>query len=126
MNRLAAKVGIEMSEINRKHTPANPIDEHPFELRHEIKHLNGRLDKIADMLEKAEIADILQTYSNPKKRIISNLTAGIARGLGLSLGTIIVIALLAWLLSVLVQLNLPVIGDFLAELLKYVDAARDR
>lgn len=51
---------------------------------------------------------------------MSNLTAGIARGLGLTLGTVVILALLAWLLSFLVQLNLPVIGDFIAELLGYI------
>ncbi|MBE0341895.1 hypothetical protein E4V51_12830 [Paenibacillus sp. 28ISP30-2] len=96
------------------------VNEHPFELRHEVKRLNKRLDQIADMLEKVEFRDVLETYSNPKKRIISNLTAGIARGLGLTLGTVVILALLAWLLSFLVQLNLPIIGDFIAELLSYI------
>ncbi|MDN4083353.1 DUF5665 domain-containing protein [Paenibacillus polymyxa] len=96
------------------------VDEHPFELRHEVKRLNKRLDQIADTLEKAEFKDIIENYSSTKRRIISNLTAGISRGLGLTLGTVVVLALLAWLLSFLVQLNLPVIGDFIAELLGYI------
>ncbi|MDP4098079.1 DUF5665 domain-containing protein [Paenibacillus sp. P96] len=114
-----------MSKISEERMPAYEVDEHPFELRHEVKRLNTRLDQLADTLEKSQFRDIIENYSNPKKRIISNLTAGIARGLGLSLGTILIIALLGWLLSLLVQLNLPGIGSFLAELLKYVDAARN-
>ncbi|MGG4221061.1 DUF5665 domain-containing protein [Paenibacillus jamilae] len=96
------------------------VNEHPFELRHEVKRLNKRLDQIADTLEKAEFKDIIENYSSTKRRIISNLTAGISRGLGLTLGTVVILALLAWLLSFLVQLNLPVIGDFIAELLGYI------
>ncbi|EHS55717.1 DUF5665 domain-containing protein [Paenibacillus kribbensis] len=96
------------------------VNEHPFELRHEIKRLNKRLDQIADTLERAEFRDILENYSSTKRRIMSNLTAGIARGLGLTLGTVVILALLAWLLSFLVQLNLPVVGDFIAELLEYI------
>ncbi|KAF6629175.1 hypothetical protein H6F38_17910 [Paenibacillus sp. EKM208P] len=96
------------------------VNEHPFELRHEVKRLNKRLDQIADTLERAEFKDILENYSSTKRRIMSNLTAGIARGLGLTLGTVVILALLAWLLSFLVQLNLPVIGDFIAELLGYI------
>ncbi len=118
-------------EVSSKHASATPVkkhdhdrdfdvNEHPFELRHEVKRLNKRLDQIADTLEKAEFKDILENYSSTKRRIISNLTAGISRGLGLTLGTVVILALLAWLLSFLVQLNLPVIGDFIAELLGYI------
>ncbi|QDY84114.1 hypothetical protein FQU75_12355 [Paenibacillus polymyxa] len=118
-------------EVSSKQASATPVkkhdhdrdfdvNEHPFELRHEVKRLNKRLDQIADTLEKAEFKDIIENYSSTKRRIISNLTAGISRGLGLTLGTVVILALLAWLLSFLVQLNLPVIGDFIAELLGYI------
>lgn len=55
-----------MGESNSQ-TKAYEIDEHPFELRHEVKRLNNRLDKIADSLEKSEFKDILDNYSDPKK-----------------------------------------------------------
>ncbi|MGZ0042902.1 DUF5665 domain-containing protein [Paenibacillus ottowii] len=121
----------QTDEVSSKQASATPVkkhdhdrdfdvNEHPFELRHEVKRLNKRLDQIADTLEKAEFKDIIENYSSTKRRIISNLTAGISRGLGLTLGTVVILALLAWLLSFLVQLNLPVIGDFIAELLGYI------
>lgn len=55
-----------MGESNSQ-TKAYEIDEHPFELRHEVKRLNHRLDKIAESLEKSEFKDILDNYSDPKK-----------------------------------------------------------
>lgn len=57
-----------MGETNSQ-TKAYEIDEHPFELRHEVKRLNNRLDKIADSLEKSEFKDILDNYSDPKKEL---------------------------------------------------------
>ncbi|WP_379131359.1 DUF5665 domain-containing protein [Paenibacillus sp. sgz500958] len=96
------------------------VDEHPFELRHEVKRLNARLDKIADSLEKSEFKDILENYSDPKKRIITNLMAGISRGLGLSLGTFVVLGLLGYIISLF--LDVPVLGEYLAEIKKYIDA----
>ncbi|MFC3749891.1 DUF5665 domain-containing protein [Paenibacillus sp. GCM10012306] len=96
------------------------LDEHPFELRHEVKRLNTRLDQIANSLERSEIKDILENYSNPKKRIITNLMAGVSRGLGLSLGTFIILGLLGYIASLFI--NVPVIGDYLAEIKKYIDA----
>lgn len=108
-----------MGEPNSQ-TKAYEIDEHPFELRHEVKRLNSRLDKIAESLEKSEFKDILDNYSDPK-RIITNLMAGISRGLGLSLGTFVVLGILGYILSLF--LNVPVIGEYLGEIKKYIDAS---
>ncbi|MBY9077056.1 hypothetical protein KIH86_20415 [Paenibacillus sp. HN-1] len=97
------------------------VDDHPFELRHEVKRLNARLDQIADSLERSEFKDILENYTDPKKRIISNLMAGISRGLGLSLGTFVILGILGYVVSLFV--NVPVIGEYLAEIKKYIDAS---
>ncbi|MFE4714067.1 DUF5665 domain-containing protein [Paenibacillus sp. NPDC056722] len=96
------------------------LEEHPFELRHEVKRLNVRLDQIANSLEKSEFKDILENYSNPKKRIVTNLMAGISRGLGLSLGTFIILGLLGYVASLFI--NVPVIGEYLGEIKNYIDA----
>ena len=93
--------------------------DHPFELRHEVKKLNTRLDQIADSLEKSQIKDIIENYSNPKKRIITNFTAGLSRGLGLTLGTFVFLGLLGLILSQFV--NMPIIGQYIADLLSYID-----
>lgn len=97
-----------------------PMDpqEHPFELRHEVKRLNGRLDDIADLLEKAEFKDILENYTSPKKRILTNFMAGMSRGLGLSVGTFVVLGLLGWILSLFV--DIPMVGDYIKELQDYI------
>lgn len=96
------------------------VEDHPFELRHEVKRLNARLDQIADMLEKSEFKDILENYTDPKKRILSNLMAGVSRGLGLSLGTFIILGLLGYIASLF--LDVPVIGEYLGEIKSYIDA----
>ncbi|WP_322907783.1 DUF5665 domain-containing protein [Paenibacillus campi] len=104
--------------------PPDTIREHPFELRHEVKRLNERLDQLTAALDKAEIQDIIENYSSVKRRILTNFIAGAARGLGLSLGTLVILALLGYLLSLLVSFNLPVIGDYISELLKYVNTSQ--
>ncbi|RAR45885.1 DUF5665 domain-containing protein [Paenibacillus sp. MDMC362] len=111
----------ETSE-GRRSREADDIQEHPFELRHEVKKLNTRLDKIATTLEKSEMKDMIDHYMNPKKRIIANLTAGLSRGLGLTLGTALVLGLLGYILSFFV--NVPMIGDFISDLQGYIDQSR--
>jgi len=88
------------------------------ELQHEVGRLNKRFDFIADKLEKAKIKDIIENYTNPKRLIISNFIAGLSRGLGLTIGTFIVLGLLAWILILFV--NLPMIGDYIKELQEYI------
>ncbi|WP_211749961.1 DUF5665 domain-containing protein [Paenibacillus sp. Marseille-Q4541] len=100
------------------------INEHPFELRHEVKNLNTQLEGIYKAMESVEFKDLLENYSSTKRRLMSNFTAGIARGLGMSLGTIVVLGLLGWLLSLMVDMNLPVIGSYIAELQGYIDQAK--
>lgn len=110
------------SSKERRSREADDIQEHPFELRHEVKKLNTRLDKIANTLEKSEMKDMIENYMNPKKRIIANLTAGLSRGLGLTLGTALVLGLLGYILSFFV--NVPMIGDFISDLQGYIDQSR--
>lgn len=104
--------------------PPSEIGEHPFELRHEVKRLNERLDQIAEALDKAEIQDIIENYSSVKRRLVVNFIAGAARGLGLSLGTIVVLGILGFILSQLV--DMPLIGEYIAQLLDYVKASQGR
>lgn len=114
--------GSDMENERRGSAAADDVREHPFELRHEVKKLNSRLDKIADTLERSEMKDLIDNYMNPKKRIVANLTAGLARGLGLTVGTALVLGLLGYILSFFV--NVPMIGDFISDLQGYVEQSR--
>lgn len=109
------------ANMNADDTPSHSrLEEHPFELRHEVGRLNHRLDEIAASLEKANIKDIIENYTSPKRRIITNFTAGLARGLGLTVGTFVVLGLLGWVLSLFV--DLPMVGDYIKQLQDYINS----
>ncbi|MDR7318220.1 DUF5665 domain-containing protein [Brevibacillus nitrificans] len=84
----------------------------------EVRKLNERMDKIAMFLEDIRLADIVQNYTAPRKLLWINFLAGLARGLGLTIGTAIVLALLGSLLSQF--LSIPIIGDYIKDLVDYV------
>ncbi|MED1792660.1 DUF5665 domain-containing protein [Brevibacillus nitrificans] len=86
----------------------------------EVRKLNERMDKIAMFLEDIRLADIVQNYTAPRKLLWINFLAGLARGLGLTIGTAIVLALLGSLLSQF--LSIPIIGDYIKDLVDYVQA----
>jgi len=49
-----------------------------------------------------------------------NFLGGIFRGLGFAVGMTVLAALVLYILQWLVLLNLPIIGDFIAELVRIV------
>lgn len=87
---------------------------------HEVRELNERMHKVAMFLEDIRLADVIQNYTAPRKLLWINFLAGLARGLGLTIGTAIVLALLGSLLTQF--LSIPIIGDFIRQLIEYVQS----
>jgi hypothetical protein len=93
------------------------IDQVLHELQ-EVRRLNERMDKIALFLEDIRLADVIQNYTAPRKLLWINFLAGLARGLGLTIGTAIVLWILGSILSQF--LSIPIIGDYIRQLVDYV------
>ncbi len=79
-----------------------------------------RLAKLSQQLEKFNLAEYMNLLNNPRRFIMVNFLAGLFRGFGIALGMTILGAFVLYLLQRLVVLNLPVIGDFIAELVRIV------
>lgn len=65
--------------------------------------------------------EYVNLMEDPRRLLALNFAAGLARGLGLAVGFSILGALVILVLRRLVVLNLPLIGDFIAELIKLVN-----
>lgn len=85
-----------------------------------MEALNERLKKIAEQMEKAHIAEFVTLLNRPSRLIFFNLISGIARGVGIAVGFTVFAATIVYLLRMLGALNLPVIGDFIADIVKIV------
>ncbi|MDF2590680.1 MAG: hypothetical protein K0S75_146 [Clostridia bacterium] len=86
----------------------------------EVNELEGRVEKISLMLEKAKIGDYVSMMAKPKRMIFNNFIAGLARGFGMAIGFTILGAIVVYLLRQSVFLNIPIIGSFIAEIVKIV------
>ncbi|WP_373865184.1 DUF5665 domain-containing protein [Paenibacillus koleovorans] len=86
----------------------------------QLSSLNERLVKIADQMEKTQIADYVMMLNKPKRLIIINMVTGIARGVGIAIGFTVFAATILYILRILGALNLPIIGDFIADIVKIV------
>jgi hypothetical protein len=63
--------------------------------------------------EASGLVDYMEYLQSNKRIMFTNFRAGIAKGLGLTLGMSVVLGLAAWILTAMV--NLPVIGEWAAE-----------
>ncbi|MDI6638701.1 MAG: hypothetical protein PWR07_228 [Bacillota bacterium] len=84
---------------------------------------NTLIRRIADLslaMDKMNIAEYVEFLRNPRRIIYVNFLGGLARGFGIGIGATVLAAVFLLVLSRLVQLNLPVIGRFIAEIVRIV------
>jgi len=84
------------------------------------KKLEELLKKLSLDMEKMKLAEYIELLNNPKKLLWVNFIAGIARGLGTAVGFTILFAIVLYFLQKLVMLNLPLISDFIADIVRMV------
>lgn len=80
-----------------------------------------RLEGFSSRLELLHLDRFLQYVHDWRRRLFFDFLSGIARGLGFSIGFSILGALLLYLLRNAALSNLPVIGRFVAELVRIVE-----
>ncbi len=83
-----------------------------------------KIDELNESLLKSNILEITTLMGNRKELLIRNLLAGISRGIGIGIGVTIITAILILLLRKLVTLNIPVIGEYIADIVDVVQKAR--
>jgi hypothetical protein len=74
-------------------------------------------------MEKMSLVEQIKIWSQPKKMMLLNFFYGIARGFGIAIGVTLLGAILLFILRRLV--NLPLIGSYIAELIKIVQVQLD-
>lgn len=82
--------------------------------------LQDRVAELALNLEKMKLAEYVELLNNPWRLMYINFLAGLARGVGIAVGFTILGAIVLYFLRQLVMLNLPLIGSFIAEIVKMV------
>lgn len=84
------------------------------------KKINKKIDNINEKLDKSGIVEISYIMGNKKEIIKRNLLAGVSRGVGIGIGVTIISAVLIYFLQKLIKLNIPVIGDYIADIVGIV------
>ena len=83
--------------------------------------LEQRINDLMFTMEKMKLAEYVDYLHNTRLMLINNFLAGVARGFGMAVGFTILGAILVMILRNLVVFNLPLIGDFIAEIVRIVN-----
>ncbi len=85
-----------------------------------LEKINGRMEDITERIEEIGIEDYFDLLKSPRRLLFTNFIVGLARGLGFAVGATILGAIFLMVLFRLGELNLPVIGEFIARVIRIV------
>ena len=81
-----------------------------------------RMEEHLHALEQLRLAEYLRYVQDTRRLMRTQFLSGLFRGMGMAVGFTILGAVLVVLLQALAQRNLPVIGDFLAQIVAIVQS----
>lgn len=94
-------------------------------IRRSMDLLDRRLMKVAEDMERSQMAEYVDLLNRPFSLIWRNLLAGTARGIGIAIGFTFFAATIVYVLQMLGALNLPIIGDYIADIVRIVQHQLD-
>ena len=97
------------------------MDDEKVKERHEA-FLENRLAEIAHQLERSRIADYVHLLNRPGRLITLHFVTGLARGVGITVGFTFITTAILYVLRKIGALNLPIIGDYIADIVRIVQA----
>lgn len=83
-------------------------------------YLSKKVDELNNILLKSNLREIAYLLGNKKRMFFLNFLAGIARGIGIGIGVTVITAFLVFILQKIVKLNIPVIGEFISDIVDIV------
>lgn len=92
--------------------------------RKEVNLLNYSIEKLSKILEEGNFSELAYILGSKKEIIKRNLIAGIFRGVGIGIGVTIITAILVMILQKIVTLNIPVIGEYISDIVEIVQKSK--
>lgn len=86
--------------------------------------LQNSIDNLIRIVQKSNIEEWSYLLGNRKEIIKRNFIAGIARGVGIGIGVTIITAILIIMLQKIVTLNIPIIGEYISDIIDIVQKSR--
>ena len=84
------------------------------------KKINQKIDNINKKLDKSGIIEMSYIMGSKKEIIKRNLIAGMSRGIGIGIGITLISSIIVYSLQKLIKLNIPVLGEYIADIVEIV------
>lgn len=85
------------------------------------ERLLQRLEEFSANLHRAGVAEYVEFMRDPRRVLWANFLGGLARGVGSAVGFTVVAAVVVIILSHLARLNIPVLGRYIADVVRIVE-----
>lgn len=82
------------------------------------------MDLIVSNMEKARFLEYIEYAANRRRMMKNSFILGLARGVGSAIGFTLLGAFVIYLLRMVARSSLPVLADFITELLDIIDSKR--
>lgn len=89
-----------------------------------VNVLEKSIENLSHLLQEGNYVEWAYLLGNKIEIIKRNLLAGIFRGVGIGIGVTIITAILVMLLQKIVTLNIPVIGEYIADIVEIVEKSK--
>ena len=89
-----------------------------------IEELNKKIDEITYVLSKNRVLDLVELLGDRKKLFVRNLWSGMVKGIGIGIGVTVITGILVVILQKIVTLNIPVIGEYISDIIDIVERTR--
>ncbi|QNR65969.1 MULTISPECIES: DUF5665 domain-containing protein [Paenibacillus] len=86
----------------------------------QLSRVEKLIRAVSEQMERTRIADYALLLNKPWRLLWLNLISGVSRGIGIALGFTFFAATIIYVLQVLGALNLPIIGDYIADIVRIV------
>jgi len=94
------------------------------EERENINILSKSISHLNKVLQEGNFVELTYLLGNKKEMFIRNFLAGISRGIGIGIGVTIITAILVMILQKIVTLNIPIIGEYISDIVEIVQRSR--
>ena len=88
------------------------------------EELNRKLDDLNYAMTKSKFLDLVELLGNRKELFWRNIWSGMIKGIGIGIGVTIITAIILIILQKIVTWNIPVIGEYIADIVEIVENNR--
>lgn len=92
-----------------------------FIRKKKLNLLNKSIENLNKILQEGNFIELTYLLGNKKEMLKRNFFAGISRGIGIGIGVTVITAILIIILQKIVTLNIPIIGEYIADIVEIVE-----